>query len=161
MITIQLSQGQQTIVDDESFDKISEHHWYADFDKKLRKYYVKSETKRKGTRNKLKLHRFLMDAKEGEVVDHLNGDTLDNRLCNLRRCTVAQNAMNRSLNKNNTSGYKGVVWHTQALKYQARISVNSRWKSLGMYSDKKVAALAYNEAAKLYYGEFAKLNVIE
>lgn len=104
------------------------------------------------------MHRFIMDAKKGDIIDHVNGDPLDNRFKNLRKCTVSQNAKNRSINKNNTSGYKGVVWHLQVCKWQSRIYVDGKWKSLGIFDDKMKAAKAYNKAAKVHYGKFAKLN---
>lgn len=160
MIEIKLSQNQVTIIDEESLDVASKYHWHADYDKKLRKFYAKTDIRVNGLRKKLRLHRLVMNAQKGDVIDHINGNTLDNRLSNLRKCTVSENAKNRSLNKNNTSGYKGAVWHAPTQKYQARIYVNGKWRSMGMHAEAKDAARAYNEAAKKYFGEYAKLNVI-
>jgi hypothetical protein len=62
--------------------------------------------------------------------------------------------------KNNTSGYKGVDWHPQTQKWRASITINRQRKSLGLFHKKEDAALAYNESAPIYHGEFARLNII-
>lgn len=99
-----------------------------------------------------------MQPEDGFWVDHINGDTLDNRRSNLRLCTVSGNNHNRMKSKNNTSGYKGVSWLKQNQKWRAYIKVNSKDKHLGCYLDKEDAARAYDKAAKEYFGEFARLN---
>lgn len=159
-MVIELTQNQVTTIDDKDESLVSGYKWYADFDKKLGKYYAKTTIRVNGKRVSLRLHRLIKDAQVGEVVDHINGDTLDNRSSNLRKCTQSDNVKNRSINKNSGSGYKGVVWHSQAKKWQSRISFKKKYLSLGLFEDKKQAALAYNEAAKTYYGEFAKFNLI-
>ena len=84
-------------------------------------------------------------------LDHINGDRSDNRLCNLREATYSQNAQNRKLANNNTSGYKGVSFKSN--KWVAGIN-------LGAFNTKEEAALAYNEAATKLFGEYAKLNEV-
>jgi len=106
------------------------------------------------------LHRYLMNAPECKVVDHINHNTLDNRKENLRLCTISQNCMNSMKHyKSKTSPYKGVVFENN--KYYAQIRFNKNYKRIGTYETAEEAALAYNEAALKYHGEFAYLNEVK
>ena len=110
---------------------------------------------------KIKVRRFLMQAKEGQQVDHKNNNRADNRKDNLRFSTQSQNMYNRSKGKKPTSSiYKGVFWEASDKMWRARIRVNGMRFSLGSYNCEHKAARAYNEAAKLWHGEFAKLNEV-
>jgi hypothetical protein len=103
-----------------------------------------------------RMHRLLMSAPSGIEVDHVNGDTFDNRRSsNLRLCTHHQNAMNRSKNIGR-EGFKGV--YPRAHKHVAAIKLNAKNIYLGIFSNPIDAALAYNAAAIKYHGEFARLN---
>lgn len=101
------------------------------------------------------LHRLIMGEPELMVVDHINGNTLDNRRHNLRICTQAQNLANRKKNSNwKYSKYKGVGWHRQNSSFTA----SCKRKKIGYFKNEIEAALAYDKCAKEFYGEFAKLN---
>lgn len=102
-----------------------------------------------------------MKPPKGTQVDHRNGNGLDNRKWNLRICSHAQNNMNRGKQKNNMSGYKGVSWHELGKQWMAHIKIHGEETYLGLYPTKEETALAYNKGAKVYYGEFAKLNIIK
>ncbi len=107
------------------------------------------------------LNRFLLS---NEHVDHINGDTLDNRRCNLRLASKQENNKNRKRQSNNNSGYKGVYFKRfsfDAPVWCASIRNDKKRYHLGYFSNIKDAARAYNEAALKYHGEFARLNVIE
>ena len=108
--------------------------------------------------NTVKLHRYLINAPKGKVVDHINGIPNDCRKSNLRIVSQHQNTMNKKLPKNSTTGYKGVCFDKSKGKYMAHIHPNRRMVFLGYFSDPKEAAVAYNKAAIRYFGEFAKLN---
>ena len=95
------------------------------------------------------------------VVDHKDGNTLNNRKNNLRQCTTQENFFNQKLRSNNVSGFKGVHWDKQLGKWRARIKVNYIGKHLGCFVNKEDAAVAYNNAALKNYGEFARLNIID
>lgn len=105
----------------------------------------------------MSLHRFVMNAKEGFDIDHQNHEGLDNRKQNLREATDAQTCQNR-LKTKGKSIYKGVT--VENGKYRATIWIKRKKIYLGMFQNEADAALAYNKAAKLHWGEFANLNAI-
>lgn len=107
------------------------------------------------------MHRLLMTSPTGTMVDHINGNGLDNRKENLRVVTNSQNLMNRGKNKNNTSGYKGVLWDKVRNKWIALIGFNNKNIYLGRFFTKNEAAFAYNAKAEELFGEFAQINIIE
>ena len=92
------------------------------------------------------IHRFLTQAPDGLVVDHLNGDRLDNRKCNLRVCTHQQNMVNRKFPVNNTSGYRGVSWSARHGKWRAGIKRFGKTRHLGFFEDRQQASAAYERA---------------
>jgi hypothetical protein len=106
------------------------------------------------------MHRVVMKAPLGMQVDHINHNKLDNQKCNLRLATHQENMWNSKIQKNNKSGYKGVSWRKQCNKWQATIKKNYKDISLGYYKTKEDAALAYNNAARELFGQFAFLNVV-
>lgn len=121
---------------------------------------IKVRAYRRGSGKSLYLSRIIMSAPGGSNVDHINGDTLDNRRSNLRVCSAAENQQNSGKYNNNKSGFKGVYWISRDKKWGASISKNGKRHYLGYFPDKKSAAIAYNNAAVEYHGSFAKLNTI-
>jgi hypothetical protein len=97
---------------------------------------------------------------EAAIIDHVNGNKLDNRACNLRYADKSQNMCNRGKTRGNTSGYKGVVLHRQSGKWRAYIKKDYKQHYLGIYETREQAASAYNAAAIRLHGEFALLNQI-
>lgn len=93
-------------------------------------------------------------------VDHIDGNRSNNKWSNLREANKQQNSANVKLQKNNTTGFKGVFKDKRELKkrYRAYIKVNYKRIHLGLYSTPDEAARAYDEAAMRYFGEFAELN---
>lgn len=105
------------------------------------------------------LHRLAWFYVHGEwpkdMLDHINNIRDDNRISNLREVNVQQNSMNRSPNKKGASKYKGVTWHGRTNTWRARISLNNKRISLGLFKTEEDAYAAYKEAALQYHGEFA------
>jgi len=91
-----------------------------------------------------------------DQLDHINGDSLDNRLANLRLCTMSQNKANSRTYKNNTSGFKGVSRHGD--KWRAYLNVNGTRINLGVFCTRSDAALAYQREAAFHFGEFARAS---
>jgi hypothetical protein len=91
-------------------------------------------------------------------IDHKDRDKTNNQRDNLRLGGTKGNSRNRSMARNNTSGYKGVSYHNQTENWQAVITVDHKNYHLGVYKDIIEAAKAYDRAAKLHFGEFAALN---
>ena len=103
------------------------------------------------------LHRIITGAKDGESVDHINGDGLDNRRSNLRICTHRQNMMNRKMPKRKYP--RGVFKKKDKKKLLAQITVKGKSINLGYYLCPALASLAYQEARDKYFGDFAKISV--
>lgn len=142
--------GLRSIVDEIDFEYLTKYRWYLSNDG-----YVKRSCKAQETR----MHRVIMSAPEDKFVDHINGNTLDNRRENLRLCTNQQNQWNSAPIENTSSQYKGVTKRNNA--YDAYININNYKKYLGRFSSEIAAANFYNHNARRLYGEFARLNVCE
>jgi hypothetical protein len=108
-----------------------------------------------GKRVHVRLHRLLMNCPRNLVVDHINGDSLDNRRENLRICTSKENSQNRKMDsKRNKSGYKGVSFNKQQSIWRAFVAN----KLIGCFETAEQAAMAYDIAAIKKFGQFAKTN---
>ena len=106
----------------------------------------------------IRLHRELFNSEDidGKVVDHINGNPLDNRRQNLRVCTVAENNRNNKGRSQSTSGVTGVAWRNN--KWRARIKINHKDIHLGVFDNKEDAIKARKEAEVKYFGEFRRKN---
>lgn len=153
---LHLPDGTPFLVDVSDFPKIFNYSWHLHKNKKG-KIYVRGWEPL--IRKKVMLHRLLLNAEDPDlVVDHINGNTLDNRKSNLRIATVRQNSANCRRYKNNSSGYKGVSFDKSTNLWKAYIGGAKSRKHLGSFLTKEDAAKAYNREASILYGEFARLN---
>jgi hypothetical protein len=133
-------QGHEVLVDDEDLPTVQQYSWY------ICRGYVRSSA--------CSLHRLLVDCPAGYEVDHRNRNKLDNRRCNLRVATVAENRRNKSHSKNNTSGFKGVSWDKEHELWEAHIKVNGKKRKIGRFPTKEIAACAYIRKAIELHGAF-------
>lgn len=151
---IPLTQGYSAIVDAADGESVRRFRWCV-LVRKGKPYAVRNVVRPDGKRRLLYLHTFLTGY---GITDHINGDGLDNRRCNLRDATKEQNNRNVRMPRTNTSGYKGVTWSKASRAWQAQIHTNNRTKYLGTFPTKEMAAKAYDASARTLYGEFATLN---
>lgn len=145
---IPLTQGLSTIVDDDCADLLK-FKWHAH--RKARSYFYASRQEGGKT---ISMHREITGAAKGQVVDHINGDTLDNRRANLRLCTQASNCINRKINKNSKSGIKGVT--REGPSWRARIKCGGKTYLLGFFATPEEAQSAYEAKARELHGAFRR-----
>jgi len=103
----------------------------------------------------ISMHVLIFGRQQGKMIDHVDGNKLDNRRQNLRFATASENQFNRGMSSNNTSGYKGVTFVKKENKWRARITAYGKTIHLGDFSDRHEAGYAYEKAAKEHHGEFA------
>lgn len=153
MKEIPLTRGLVALVDDKDFDALMKHGWFANG--KENAFYA---MRRDGVK-KITMHRVIMQASPREHVDHINGNTLDNRRCNLRICTHALNLANVGKRRTAcTSQFRGVRLVPQG--WRADICIRGKRSFLGIYKDEKEAAAAWNKAAAEGWGSYARLNPV-
>jgi len=156
---IRLNNGLYAIVDPEDYEWLPKDRWTCY--KKGRSYYtIRWFNKKEGRGTKsTSMHRMIMHAPKGVIIDHINHNGLDNRKANLRFATLEQNAQNQRKTRTKTSSrFKGVNRSKNPKKWQARIYHNKRSINLGHFSDEVEAAKAYDRAARKYQGEYAEPN---
>lgn len=161
MKEIKLTKGLITLVDDWNYDFLSQLRWYAS--KRGNSFYA-DRVEWDGNNQKkihIKMHRLIMNVfDEAILVDHIDGDGLNNCESNLRSCLKGDNQHNSRIRKHNTSGFKGVFWHKGANKWMAQIVYKWDCYYLGLFDSKIEAADAYNEAAVIFFKEFSNLNKV-
>lgn len=151
-----LSRGLVAIVDEADYEFLSQWKWHAT----SRNYAARNNENWGSSPNAKRtilLHAVIMNPPEGMVVDHINRNTLDNRRRNLRNVTPHENARNKGVRKNNTSGFVGVHPYPGGL-WQVEIQAAGNRKYVGRFKDRIEAAKAYDAAAVEMHGGFAQLN---
>ncbi len=158
---IPLTEGKFTIVDPLDFYRFNNFQWCAVKHKSLF-HAVRLINGSNDITKILSLHCEIMNPPKGLLVDHRNRNGLDNRRTNLRLATHSQNRCNRFVNKVGCSSqYRGVSRNKQKNKWNAQIQFEGKWIWLGRFDNEIDAAKAYDEAARKYHGEFARLNFSE
>ena len=153
--TISLTKGMVALVDEDDYHVLVLRKWFI----AKPGAWPYAATHRLGTRNGVDLmHRMLTGAQRGQYVDHINGNSLDNRMSNLRVCTNAENLRNMRPRNGGTSKFKGVYWNVRDKRWRAQIMHNYKKLNLGNYESEEEAGRAYDEAALRLFGQFARLN---
>lgn len=151
----------KVLIDNEDMERVSRYTWHVTYCYRHGRAVLKNvrtDIIKNNKKTGLLLHRLLIPNKS--MIDHIDGNPLNNKKNNLRACSNSENVKNVGKYTNNTSGFKGVSWHKYVKKYHAHIGNDGQKIHLGYFDKKEEAARAYNEAAKRLHGEFARLNVI-
>ena len=159
MANIELTRGEIALIDDDMYEYLSQWKWYCAVPTIGRdlKYAVRKVANPDKTWTRYFMHRVLLDPiPEGMIVDHINGNGLDNRKSNLRIVTYTQNSMNRKMNCRNKSGHSGVRWHNRSKTWEASIRIDGIWTYLGSSTDKEEAIKIRKLAEEKYYGQFLR-----
>lgn len=140
------------IIDAEDFPLVKQYQWHISVNG-----YPRAKVPNK--RQTILLHALLIGPTNRRlVVDHIDGDRANNRRSNLRICTPSGNAKNLALSTRNKSGFKGVCWNKQRQRWEAQIGSDRIQYKLGFFDTPVEAAVAYDRAASLLHGEFARTN---
>lgn len=153
MKEIKLTQGFTAQVDDEDYEWLNQFKWCAHLE--TGNWYAIRQNWHNNKSGIIRMQRVILNAPYGLLTDHINRDTLDNRKCNLRLCSKAENSRNRKCTAH-SSKFKGVSWFKRDSNWRAYIGTPQ--KHLGYFNTDQDAARAYDEVAKKYHGEFANLN---
>ena len=160
MKRIPLGRGEHAIVDDADFDWLNQWKWWTTGGGKYKHYAQRASYPKGGGKIHISMHRLVLGLTTKIECDHINGNGLDNRRSNLRKCSKAQNACNRRPQKKKMGRFKGVIWRKETKKWRAMIRHNKRLIHLGSFDDEVAAAIAYNTASLKYHKEFGRLNEI-
>lgn len=144
---ILLTQGKVALVDDEDYEILSKYNWRYVVTSPGRQGYARAHIYGDDWKDRtdVYMHRVVVSAEDGQMIDHINRDKLDNRKSNLRIATSSQNNSNVTKLATNTSGYKGVTFYKRTGRWMAQIMIDKKYKCIGYYSSPEDAALAYNE----------------
>ena len=163
MKQIPLTQGQFALVDDEYYDFLMQWKWCAQKNHNTGIYYAQRGFRLSDERKTNPLmHRVLMNIIHDPkvLVDHVDGNGLNNQKHNLRLCNHSQNNCNRQSSKNSSSKYLGVSWLKRNKRWVAQIKdPNKKSQYIGSFKNEIDAAKAYNKKAEIIFGKFARLNI--
>lgn len=144
---IPLYGGGFALVDPEDYDRLIVYRWHKNDRGYARRTYDKGKC--------MYMHHAVLPRKKGFLNDHINGDKLDNRLCNLRYVNYSQSNSNRKMLKNNKSGYKGVYFDKNNNKWVSQLYFEKK-RYFDYHDNMREALLAYNEKSKMIHKEFAR-----
>lgn len=149
---IPLSRGKFTLVDAKDYEYLMQWKWCA-WPSKNKSFYA---TRKLSYSGGVSMSRLILQAPVGVLVDHKNGNTLDNTRKNLRLCSHNQNVYNSRKYKNNTSGFKGVSWDSSVGSWRARIQYEGKCVSLGYFDTAEEAGEARKKVSERFHGSFVR-----
>ncbi len=137
-------------VDDADYDSLKEYRWHP-----CNGYAYRSERMHSGKTVNFAMHREIMKPPSGAEIDHRDRRRSNNVRSNLRICTSSQNKCNSGRDPRNTSGTRGVSWHSRKRRWMVKMTVNRKTIFVGSFTKRRAAVAARNSAAKTIHGEFA------
>lgn len=158
MKEIKLTQGQVAFVDDEDYERLSQYKWSAIKASPKHPWYAVTNMHTEKGRRSVRMHRVLLGAKSGDVIDHIDGNGLNNTRANLRFCSQSENVRNARKHNASVSKYKGVTPAPQNGRWRAQIQFGGKKIPLGTHASEEMAAFVYNCAALQYFVPYARLN---
>lgn len=161
MKEIKLTQGYVALVDDEDYSKLSTKKWCVALRKGKPESALRMEQIGFKKQRTIRMHRVVLGITDPKaVIDHIDGNPLNNTKSNLRICTQAENAKNRAKMSRGSSVFKGVTLDNKTKKWAVSICCDYKSFYIGKFANELDAALAYNNAAKQLHGEFSRINNI-
>lgn len=151
-IKILLTQDLYSIIDLDDFEKVKLYKWFAH--KNKNSVYVETNMIKNGKYTTVKLHRFLMNCPFDKIIDHIDGNGLNNCKSNLRICNHSQNNMNKRIPITNTSGFKGVSYYKKTNNWTSQLMIKKKTLYFGRFIEPEEAYLVYLLACIFYFGEF-------
>lgn len=142
-VKVKLNDENYMLCDIEDWERLNGHYWFMND-----AGYAVCETMKTGT---LRFHKLVTGTTAEVIIDHINRNKLDNRKCNLRIATASVNAINRGLQSNNTTGYKGVYFDKRRRVWKAWVKVSGKLITLGSYPKKEEAIAARKAGEEKYY----------
>lgn len=157
MKEIRLTQSKVALVDDDDYDSVSEHRWYA-IKNKNTFYAARNIVAENGKQTLVLMHMEILKTPKGMLTDHKDGNGLNNQKMNLRICSIFQNNQNQRKRRNTINKYKGVF--RSGKKYRAEIISFKKRYYLGMFETELEAKHAYEKAALMLHGDFVNKSEI-
>jgi hypothetical protein len=161
MKEIELTQGMVAIVDDDNYEELSKYNWCFSrcrSPNEAPKGYAIRGGRPDEVKVNILMHRAIMKTPDGMLVDHIDGNGLNNQKCNMRNCTTSENLANHIRAPWSNSGFYGVSRRKDDLKWQAKIKIHGRTIYIGSFDDPEEAARSRDIVAIKLFGEFAALN---
>lgn len=154
-IKIDLGKGFFSIIDLDDLSTIGKYKWRSKYNKSNDTFTAVTSFRNNGKVETIIMHRLIMDAPKGMVVNHINHDTLDNRKSNLRLCNYCDSSATMKLTNKKT---KGIYWRKNKGYFEVRLMRKGKIVYLGHRKTELEAGKLYNKGAKKYFGEYAELN---
>jgi hypothetical protein len=157
VIEIPLTQNRVALVDDEDFDRVAQFKWWASENRRAHQWYAARGFYAGGKRHTVLMHRFILDAPRGVLVDHKDRDGLNNTRGNLRLCDHSLNAAN-AVRRLSASGYRNVYAMGNTGRWMVRLTIRLKQQTFGIFDDLTEAAHFADQVAIQHFGDFAILN---
>lgn len=154
---VPITMGKEAIIDASDVTLVQSHNWSL-YQSGSTGYAKRSYLGCDGKQFQVLMHRVITCAGDTDIVDHINGNGLDNRRSNLRIATKNGNQQNATRRRDNTSGHKGVCWHKGDKRWHAKIQVDGKRVHLGQFDTLEKAMAAYENASTKHHGDYSNLG---